>query len=380
MKLAFVLYRYFPFGGLQRNMLAIAKEAQERGHQVTVYCTSWEGERDATIGLQLIPGRGWSNAARMSNFAKDLSAKLASLASGSATASSARYDQVVGFNKWPGLDLYYAADSCFAYKTHRERGCWYRMTPRAKTYLALEKAVFGAGSNTDILEVSSQERQRFIEFYQTPAERFHSLPPGISRDRVAPENWPEIRAKARRELGVSEQQKVLLAIGSGFRTKGLDRSITVLNLLGDQNARLFVIGDDKAQAFIKLARQNNVQDKVTFLGGRRDVPALLQAGDVLLHPAYKENTGNVLLEAMIAGLPVVTTDVCGYAHYVRSAQMGEVIESPFQQTAFAEALERVLAEDTERWHTLGGTFAQDSEIYHRPQRAVDIIEQRMSVR
>lgn len=368
MKLAFVLYRYFPFGGLQRNMLAIAKEAQQRGHEITVYCTSWDGDKAANISVDLIPRRGWSNAARMTNFADDLSSVL----------SVGQFDLVVGFNKWPGLDLYYAADSCFAYKAYRERGFWYRMTPRAKAYLAFEAAVFGPDSDTDILEVSTRERARFIEFYQTPSERFHTLPPGISRDRVAPENWVEIRTKARKELGVSDQQKVLLAVGSGFRTKGLDRSIAVLKLLSDPDMRLFIIGDDKQQPFLNLAKQYQVQDKVTFLGGRSDVPALLQAGDLLVHPAYKENTGNVLLEAMIAGLPVVTTEVCGYAHYVTSAAMGEVLKSPFDGTAFAVAIDRVLAKGTESWHALGGAFARDSDIYHRPQVAVDIIEHRGS--
>ncbi|MBV1930983.1 MAG: glycosyltransferase family 4 protein, partial [Porticoccaceae bacterium] len=250
MKLAFVLYRYFPFGGLQRNMLAIAKEAQQRGHEITVYCTSWDGDKAANISVDLISRRGWSNAARMTNFADDLSCVLA----------TGQFDLVVGFNKWPGLDLYYAADSCFAYKAYRERGFWYRMTPRAKAYLAFETAVFGSGSDTDILEVSTQERARFIEFYRTPSERFHTLPPGISRDRVAPENWAEIRAKVRKELGVSDQQKVLLAVGSGFRTKGLDRSIAVLKLLSDQDVQLFIIGDDKQQPFMKLAEQYQVQD------------------------------------------------------------------------------------------------------------------------
>jgi UDP-glucose:(heptosyl)LPS alpha-1,3-glucosyltransferase len=354
-------------------MLAIAKEARQRGHQITVYCTSWEGDHEKNINIQLISSRGWNNASRMRNFSQDLEAVL----------PSENFDLVVGFNKWPGLDLYYAADSCFAHKAYRERGFWYRMTPRARCYLAFEEAVFGSNSDTDILEVSTQERDNFIAFYRTPAERFHTLPPGISRDRVAPENWAEVRAETRQALGISEQQKLLLALGSGFRTKGLDRSISVVKMLSEYDARLFVVGDDNKKPFMKLAQQNQVQDKVVFLGGRSDIPALLQAGDVLIHPAYKENTGNALLEAMIAGLPVVTTDVCGYAHYVASAEMGEVIatktvEQPFEENEFAAAIKRVLATNTETWHKLGAAFAMNSDIYHRPQVAVDIIEHRAS--
>ncbi len=364
MKLAFVLYKYFPFGGLQRNMLAIAREAQQRGHQVTVYCSEWQGDRDSGIQLELIPSRGWSNAGKMENFASDMARRL----------KLKNFDLVVGFNKWPGLDLYYAADSCFADKAWRERGFLYRMTARARRYLAFEAAVFGVQADTHILEVSVPERERFITHYRTPVERFHTLPPGISPDRAAAPDWRNTRVKTRQALGVADEEKILLAVGSGFRTKGLDRSIKALKALTEVNARLFVVGDDNSKSFVRLAKRNQVNDRVVFLGGRSDIPSLLQAGDVLLHPAYKENTGNVLLEAMIAGLPVVTTDVCGYAHYVSAAAMGELIASPFKEAEYVASIKRVLLDTPETWHQRGEVFAQTGDIYHRPRVAVDIIE------
>ena len=104
LKLAFALYKYFPFGGLQRNMLAMALEAIARGHAVTIYCSDWQGDCPPGIDLQVIPSRGWDNAARMQNFAVDLRPQLKA------------NELLIGFNKWPGLDLYYAADSGFSYK------------------------------------------------------------------------------------------------------------------------------------------------------------------------------------------------------------------------------------------------------------------------
>jgi UDP-glucose:(heptosyl)LPS alpha-1,3-glucosyltransferase len=45
MKLAIVIFRYFPFGGLQRDMLAIAQAAHSAGHQVSIFCGDWQGEK-----------------------------------------------------------------------------------------------------------------------------------------------------------------------------------------------------------------------------------------------------------------------------------------------------------------------------------------------
>lgn len=57
----------------------------------------------------------------------------------------------------------------------------------------------------------------------------------------------------------------------------------------------------------------------------------MSAADLLLHPAVQEAAGIVLLEAIVAGLPVLTTEVCGYAHYINAAQCGVVIPEPFAQ-------------------------------------------------
>lgn len=364
LQLAFALYKYFPFGGLQRNMLAMALEAIARGHNVTIYCSDWQGDCPAEIDLKIIPARGWGNAARMQNFITDLRPQFKA------------YDLLVGFNKWPGLDLYYAADSCFAYKAQHERGFFYRLAPRTKAYLKLEKAVFGAASKTQILEVSRPERERFVQCYGTAENRFNTLPPGIATNRVAPNDWQSIRDKTRKQLGIGSEQKCFLALGSGYKTKGLNRSIGALHTLCEQGVDgvLLVVGDDKREQFVRQAQKLGLQERVRFLGGRDDVPNLLQAADVLLHPAYKENTGNALLEAMIAGLPVVASDVCGYAHYVRDAQMGSVIASPFDGDAFITAINEALVISGEQWHCKGERFAATSDVYSRPQVAVDIME------
>ena len=62
--------------------------------------------------------------------------------------------------------------------------------------------------------------------------------------------------------------------------------------------------------------------------------------DLLVHPALAEAAGIVLLEAVVAGLPVVVTDVCGYAHHVKAARAGIVLPSPFSQEQLDRAVMR----------------------------------------
>jgi UDP-glucose:(heptosyl)LPS alpha-1,3-glucosyltransferase len=172
---------------------------------------------------------------------------------------------------------------------------------------------------------------------------------------------------------------MILMVGSGFRTKGLDRAIRALAHLPEglrQTARLWIVGQDEPRAFERLASRLKVLDKIRFLGGRPDVPEFLLGADVLIHPAYRENTGTVLLEAMVSGLPVVTTAVCGYAPYVREHNMGEVLAEPFSQPALDEALLKQLSGPSrgillER----GRAFAEHADIFSMPERAVETLEE-----
>lgn len=368
MKFAFCLFRYFPHGGLQRDFLRIAHECLRRGHQVDVFTMQWEGDREPGLSIQILKTMGITNHQRRINFAKQLKPKL----------EQQHYDLVVGFNKMPGLDVYYAADTCYQAKARGARGFWYRLTGRYRHTVAFEQAVFSKEVTTEILMIAKQQQQEFQRYYQTPAERFSLLPPGIDRDRIAPHNATELREKKRQELNLTASDHLILMIGSGFRTKGVDRALHALASLPTvvrKRSQLMIIGKDNAFPFLRLAKKLHMEEQVHFLGGRDDVPAYLLAADVLLHPAYNENTGTVLLEAIVSGLPVLTTDVCGYAGYVESAKAGIVLASPFQQAQLNQALlEMLLSPARQHWRENAIAFAKQADIYDMPARAVTLIE------
>ena len=70
MNLAFALFRYFPYGGLQRDMLRIARECARRGHKVTILTRAWDGERPESIEVKLLPIKALSNHKRALEFAE----------------------------------------------------------------------------------------------------------------------------------------------------------------------------------------------------------------------------------------------------------------------------------------------------------------------
>ena len=76
MKLGFLLFDYFPFGGLQRDCLKIASLCAARGHDVMIFTRTWQGERPEKISVELFGLRGFSNIGRNKNWLKQLAEKL----------------------------------------------------------------------------------------------------------------------------------------------------------------------------------------------------------------------------------------------------------------------------------------------------------------
>lgn len=375
MKLAVCLYKFFPFGGLARDFLNIMSICRDRGYQIDVYVMEWHGDIPEGFNVHVVPVKAWTNHGKVKQFIKTVSPQL----------KAGHYDLIVGFNKIPGLDIYYAADPCYLDRVNNQQHSFlYRLGSRFRFYASCERAVFGTDSNTVALMISDVQRDLFKLNYATPDERLLMLPPGIAKDRKRPQNWREIRAEERANLAFKDDDFILMMVGTAFKTKGVDRSIVALASLPlklKNTARLVIVGDGDSKAYLEQAAKLNVEDKVTFLGGRNDIPQLLLSADLLLHPARKENTGTVILEAMVAGLPVIVSQACGYAKHVIKSNAGAVVKEPFSQTDFNQkVLETMQTETIDTWSSNGLNYAETEDLYSMPSKAADIIEQQLKQR
>ncbi|EJS1737854.1 lipopolysaccharide glucosyltransferase I [Escherichia albertii] len=368
MIVAFCLYKYFPFGGLQRDFMRIASTVAARGHHVRVYTQSWEGDCPKAFELIRVPVKSHTNHGRNAEYYAWVQEHL----------KTHPADRVVGFNKMPGLGVYFAADVCYAEKVAQEKGFFYRLTSRYRHYAAFERATFEQGKSTKLMMLTDKQIADFQKHYQTEPERFQILPPGIYPDRKYSEQIPDSREIYRQKNGINEQQNLLLQVGSDFVRKGVDRSIEALASLPESlrhNTLLFVVGQDKPRKFEALAEKLGVRSNVRFFSGRNDVSELMAAADLLLHPAYQEAAGIVLLEAIAAGLPVLVTSVCGYAHYIADANCGTVIAEPFCQEQLNEVLRKALTQSPLRaaWAENARHYADTQDLYSLPEKAADII-------
>ena len=370
MRIAFCLFEYSPYSGLSLDFRRILQESLKRGHDAHVFVSAWHGEQLEGVPFTLLPAwRFASNHTKNKKFHDKLKSEL----------TRNRFDIVVGFNKMPGLDVYYGADICYVRRTEQHPAIL-KLGRRYKRRKSFEAAVFGLESKTLILSLSERQKSEYQEHYFTPNKRFHLLPPTLDIRFSPITDRAGAREKLRQELDIPVTDLLLMFIGSGFATKGLDRVIDALGSLSQdlqKRTRLIVVGDDDENQYRKQAERLKVSKQVRFLGGRSrtDVPKLLAAGDLMVHPAYGENTGTVLLEAIAAGLPVLATDVCGYASHIKAAGAGTVLDSPFEQDALNTKLAAMLTSPHQTsWSVNGLRYGKNPALYQMPSEAVDAIE------
>jgi glycosyltransferase involved in cell wall biosynthesis len=128
----------------------------------------------------------------------------------------------------------------------------------------------------------------------------------------------------------------LLFVAHNFRLKGLDATLRALRRLPD--ARLTVVGPDRPRP----------AERVAYVRSPGDLPALYGAADVLVHPTFYDTASRVVLEALAAGAPAITTVRDGNADLAVDAG-GVALEDPGDDAALARAVGEVLGRaDRER--------------------------------
>jgi UDP-glucose:(heptosyl)LPS alpha-1,3-glucosyltransferase len=226
--------------------------------------------------------------------------------------------------------------------------------------------------------LSHTQLDEYWNMWHTAPERLTLLPPTISVGRRHPEYRVNgVRAAMRQELGLAPQDWTWIAIGVQPHTKGLDRIIRAMHEF--PSARLLVGGlantsTRAAKSMAARATRLGLADRISFLGHREDIPEVMAAADLLVHPARLDTTGTVILEAIVNGLPVVTTSVCGYAQHVDAAEAGIVVNEPFGYKALVAALSA--AHDPVRrgrWSASAEQYGAKPFLYDGLSRAAEII-------
>jgi glycosyltransferase involved in cell wall biosynthesis len=211
---------------------------------------------------------------------------------------------------------------------------WSRRSGRAAERRSLLRARL-------ILANSERTRRDLIERVGVTPERIRTVYYGTDHERFRPAS-PEERLAVRRREGWPEGRPIAAFVGAlGDRRKGFDVLFAGWRRLcrGDWDADLVVIGTGaELPAWRARVREAGLEERVRFLGFRRDVPELLPACDVLVAPARYEAYGLGVHEALCCGVPAFVSRSAGVAERYPAGLDDLLLDDPADEEGLARRL------------------------------------------
>jgi glycosyltransferase involved in cell wall biosynthesis len=203
--------------------------------------------------------------------------------------------------------------------------------PTRWLYLAATRHIVTTGDNL---------RMQLVRDNGFPPERITSVPTGIDASRFAPGE----RGAARRATGLPAERRLIGIVATLRSWKGHRYLIEALARL-PADTGLVIVGDGPQRQNIEAKiREFNLGDRVRLAGNRDDVLPWLQSLDVFALPSYaNEGVPQALVQAMLCGLPCVTTAVGSIGEVARDGDTAIVVKA--EDTAdLRRGLERLLAD------------------------------------
>ncbi len=190
-----------------------------------------------------------------------------------------------------------------------------------------------------VVAVSPEVGEMLRTEWRIPAARVHVITNGVPMSEVQPD--AEARAEQRRRLGLADDDHAIVCVAYLRPVKNFPILVrAVASLPRALRVRLFIVGVGPAEADIRqTVAACDAEDRVTFLGSRLDVPEILPLFDTFALASESEGISISILEAMAAGLPVVTTRVGGNPLLVEDGHTGLLVPAG-DVAALSSALER----------------------------------------
>ena len=183
-----------------------------------------------------------------------------------------------------------------------------------------------------------------------PMERSRLIYNGVDLKRYSPDNRHEHRAAVRERLRIRDDELAVLFVAHNFALKGLPTLLQAVGNLRQSGCavRLLAVGSGRAAKYARWATQTGAAEGVDFLGAVADTAPLYAAADVFALPTWYDSCSLVVLEALSAGLPVITTSHNGASEIMLDGRAGFVLEDPGDWETLAAHL-RVLVDPAPRF-------------------------------
>ena len=375
MKIAVIRQKFVNYGGAEQFVSGYAKHLANIGHEIHIFANQWTPSKHPNIKIHSV------KAIKRNSFLRVLSFAWFSLKS----ISSESFDIVQSHERTWSQDIYRAGDGC--HREWLERRAYYlpfikrfffRLSFFHQLILWLEKRIFENGECKKIIAISEMVKRDILKHYQLPEDRVKVVYNGVDLHRFNPSNTKTFRVEIRQQLKISDEEVMILFVGSGFERKGLEFLIKSIQYMKQENWRLVLVGKGKWKRYLDFSSKEN-REKITHLGPVDGIEKLYAAADFFVLPSIYEPFGNANLEALASGLPIITSRSCGVAEIITPQKEGIILEEPSDSIAMAKAIDYLMDSKTrepmrQSARLLAEKFTQERNAFEMVQVYKELIE------
>jgi len=335
MKVALICRPFSFHGGVETATAGLLRGLLGAGHTVELISTRRQPDIPG-VPVRRVPVLRHPSVLRLLSFA---------LAARHVTAGRG-YDIVQSHERGLTQDLYRAGEG--SHRAYLEAmGRRVLLDPYHRLVCALEGRIFRLRAARHVVAISARDRAEIQRRYQTDPTRLSVVYNGVDLERFHPDNRARHRAHTRAALGIPAAAWTVLFVGSGFERKGLGPLLSAFAHLAGES-RLVVAGKGNTRRYEGQAADLGIDEHVIWTGPQPAVERLYAAADVVALPALYEPFGNVHLEALASGLPVLSSAAAGGSEVIQQGRTGWVVARP-ETALIAEGLAALHEVPPEGW-------------------------------
>ncbi len=367
MKIAFIKRNFSFYGGAEKYLNTLLESLIKEKFEIHIFSNNWLHHKE--LVFHKVPIIPFGSFLRAYTFNSNLNINLKD------------FDCVISFERTTNQHIYRAGEGCHirwlelrsVFEPELKR-ITFKLNPLHRFYLNLEREIFEKTSL--IIANSHMVKNEIISYYEIPSSKITVIYNGVDIEKFSPKNR-EKQSQLRQLYNLQDDMKVILFVGSGFKRKGLLTLLKALAILRKRPYLLLVIGKGDIKKYVKVSKSLNIEDKVLFLGTRKDIENFYAMADLFVLPTIYDPFSNATIEAMASGIPVITTINNGLAELIEEWKEGFILKNLFDHEELADKI-NIAIENREKMGNFARKKAKEFTIEKATEEFIKCIKKFLS--